>query len=450
MSGGNLAQLMENRKNAERIVERVLDEAAKLGATSAEASLSGSVGISASVRMREVESVEHHRDKGLGVTVYVGQQKGSSTTNDFSKEAISTTVAVAYRIALQTGADEYAGLAGAEFLAKEIPALDLDHPWDLDAEQAIAIATRCEASALAKDSRISNSEGATVSTQRAMRCYGNTEGFIGGWNNTRSSISCAVVAARNGEMQRDHSYTLACHPENLDAAETVGTQAAERALARLGARRMATCSVPVLFEARTARSLFSHFIGGISGSSLYRKASFLLESKGKQVFPESLRIREEPHLPRGLGSAPFDNDGVATRPRNIVEDGILQSYVLNAYSARKLGMMTTGNAGGVRNLMIDSKNTLPLAGLLRKMQRGLMVTELIGFGVNGVTGDYSRGASGFWIEGGEVQYPVQEITIAGNLREMFMHIAGLGDDVDTQNNIRTGSVLIDAMTIAGV
>jgi PmbA protein len=398
--------------------------------------------------MGEVETMEHHRDKGLGVTVYKDHCKGSASTTDFSHQAIRQTVEAACNIAHHTNPDPCAGLVEPELLATEIPDLDLFHPWDLRPEEAIAIAKQCEDSARGQDARIRNSDGATVNSHRGIYAYGNSNGFLGGWASSRASISCAVIAEEPSGMQRDYWMSVSRNPEQLENHTEVGVKAAQRALRRLGARQLSTRKVPVLFEARIASGLFSHFINAISGGSLYRKVSFLLDQLGKQIFPPYLRIHEQPHLKQALGSAPFDNDGVATKPRDIVKDGILKGYVLSAYSARKLGMQTTGNAGGVHNLIIEPGEH-DFGGLLKKMHTGLLITELMGFGVNGVTGDYSRGASGFWIEGGEIRFPVEEVTIASNLKDMFMGIVAIGKDVDLCSNIRTGSVLIENMTVAG-
>ena len=341
-----------------------------------------------------------------------------------------------------------AGLAPAEHMAREVPDLDLFHPWALSAEQAIELARTCEDAARAVDVRIRNSEGATVSSHHGLRAYANTHGFSGAYRSSRHSISCSVLGEQDGGMQRDYWYSVARARADLEAPEAVGRRAGERAVRRLGARRLSTRHVPVVFIAEQATGLFGHFVNAVRGPSLYRNASFLLDHLGRRIFPEFLRIHEQPHLPRALGSAPFDNEGVATRPRDLVEHGVLAGYVLDSYSARRLGRETTGNSGGVHNLTVEP-GTLDLPALLRRMDTGLLVTELMGHGVNIVTGDYSRGASGFWVEGGEIAYPVEEITIAGNLRDMFQAIAAVGNDVDTRGNIRSGSVLIERMTVAG-
>lgn len=431
-----------------RTIEAALGAAREFGATAAEASVNVSSGLSVTVRLGEVETVEHTRDRGLGMTVYIGQHSGSASTSDLSPAAVRETARAATTIARFTAEDACAGLADPDRLARDIPDLDLYHPWRPSAEEAIQLATRCEDAARAFDPCIRNSEGASVTTHEDTGWYGNTHGFLGHVSSTRMSVSCAVIAQNASGMQRDDWYTVARRHADLDDAIAVGRRAAERASKRLDARRVPTCTVPVLFEAPAASSLLSHFVSAIRGGSLYRKTSFLLDSLGKQVFASGIRIHEEPHLPRGLGSAPFDNEGVATQARDLVRDGVLQGYVLDSYSGRKLGLPTTGNAGGVHNLAID-----PSAGgldeLIRKLDHGLLVTDLIGFGVNSVTGDYSRGASGFWVENGAIQYPVEEITIAGNLKDMYRGIVAIGNDVDRRGNIRSGSILIERMTVAG-
>ncbi len=437
-----------NQSELAGVVAAILVEARKQGASSAEAGVSFEAGLSVSVRMGEVETLEYHRDRGLGVTVYFGQRKGSASTSDLAQEAIQATVRAACGIARYTAADDCAGLADPAHMATRVPDLDLCHPWDIGAEQAIELATVCEDAARAADPRISNSEGGSVSSHLGLRVYGNTHGFSGGYYSTRHSLSCAVIGTQGESMQRDYWYTVARDASELEDAVAIGRRAAERAVRRLGARRLSTRKVPVLYAAEIAGGLLGHFISAIRGGSLYRKSSFLLDHLGKQVFPEYVRIHEQPHLRKALGSAPFDSEGVATRARDIVRDGILQGYVLDSYSARKLAMQTTGNAGGVHNLTIDP-GADDFAALLRKLGTGLLVTELMGQGVNIVTGDYSRGAAGFWVENGAIQYPVEEITIAGNLRDMLRNIAAVGNDVELRGNTRTGSLLVEEMTIAG-
>lgn len=430
------------------IAQRVLEEARRHGATAAEASASDSRGLSVTARMGEVETVEHNRDKSLVVTVYVGRKTGSASSCDFSAAAIADTARAACTIAKYTADDPCAGLADADRLAREVPDLDLNHPWDLSVDQAIALALTCEDRARKADKRITNSEGATVSSHAGIDVYANTLGFIGEVAATRHSISCAVVGSADGSMQRDYWYTAARDPVELDAPDDVGRIAAQRTLRRLGARKIRSRETPVVYEAPVAGSLLSHFVNAIRGSSLYRKASFLLGQLNQPVFAPHIRIHEQPHLNKAMGSAPFDNDGVATRARDLVHDGVLEGYVLDTYSGRKLGMPTTGNAGGVHNLTL-APGRLDFGGLLKEMGTGLLITELIGYGVNNVTGDYSRGATGFWVEDGELQYPVEEITVAGNLKRMFREIRAIGNDVDARGNIRTGSILVENVTVAG-
>jgi PmbA protein len=440
--------ILPDQSELELVAERILDEAATQGATSADVGVSIDAGLSVTVRLGEVETLEYHRDRGIGVTVYVRQHKGSASTSDLAPAAVRKTVQAACSIARYTAEDEYAGLADKEVLAKQVPDLDLCHPWPIDAEQAIVLATQCEDAAREYDKRISNSEGATLSSHQGLQVYANSNGFLGGYSSTRHSLSCAVIAEAKGQMQRDYWYTVARDQAGLETPVMVGERAADRTVRRLESRKLATCQVPVLFSAEIARGLFGHFVAAIRGSSLYRKASFLLDHLGKPVFPDFIHIHEQPHLKGSLGGAPFDSEGVETKDRDLVRDGILCGYVLDSYSARKLGMQTTGNAGGVHNLIVDTGDK-DLTSLLQEMDSGLLVTELMGHGIKLVTGDYSRGAAGFWVENGEIQYPVDEITIAGNLRDMFAGIVAVGTDVDNRGNIRTGSVLIEQMTIAG-
>ena len=432
----------------EAMVEEVIARARRLGADGVEAGVSIDAGLSVTVRLGETETLEYNRDRMLGLTVYFDHRKGSASTADFAPGSIAATVQAACDIARYTSEDACAGLADADRMASEIPDLDLYHPWDLDAERAIGLATACEAAALGVDKRIENSEGGTVSSYLGMRVKGNSHGFLGGYRGSHHSISCSVIGKQGGEMQRDYWSETCRDQRDLPSPALIGQTAGERTLRRLGTQRLSTREAPVIFVAEVARSLFGNLVNAISGSSLYRKASFLLDHLGKPVFPGFIRIHEQPLLKKALGSAPYDAEGVATQARDIVTDGILQGYVLNTYAACKLGMQTTGNAGGVHNLTVDPGEN-DLDGLLRQMDTGLLVTELIGFGVNIVTGDYSRGAAGFWVEGGRIQYPVDEITVAGNLKDMFMGIVAVGNDVDMRGNTRTGSVLIDRMMIAG-
>jgi len=430
-----------------QITHDILSQSKLAGATACEAEVSQGFGQSVSVRHGEVETIEYNRDKGLGVTVYFGQKRGHASTSDLSPQAIKDTVAAAVSIARYTASDEFAGLADENLLAKEIPDLSLYHPWDLSVEQAIEQAKACEAAAFAVDKRIDNSEGASVSTQESLFMYGNSLGFLGGYPSSRHDISCAVIA-EDGGMQRDYWYSSRRDAADLESAEAVGRKAGERTVRRLSARKIKTTECPVLFEAPIASGLIGHLVGAVSGGSLYRKSSFLLDSLGQQIFAPFVQIRELPHIPKGLASSPFDNEGVATHARDLIKDGVLQGYFLGSYSARKLGMTSTGNAGGNHNLIIESSGQ-DFAGLLKMMGKGLVVTELLGHGINPVTGDYSRGAAGYWVENGEIQFPVEEITIAGNLKEMFKQIVAVGNDVLIQGSKQCGSVLIEKMTVAG-
>jgi PmbA protein len=429
-------------------VAAALALAKRLGASQAEASASFGSGLSVTVRMRSVETLEYHRDQGLGVTVYFGHRKGSASTSDLGAAAIEESVRKACVLARYTAEDPCSGLADPERLARDIPALDLWHPWPLEPDAAIELAMRCEAEALGYDARITNSEGASVSSHQGSRAYGNSHGFLAGYRDSQHSLSCAVLASQGERMERDFEYSTARDPDELDSANGVGREAARRAVARLGAVKLETRSAPVLYPARLARGLIGHLVGAVSGGALYRKASFLLDSLGTQVMAGCVTIDEQPHIPKGLASAPFDDEGVATVARRLVEAGVLQGYVLGSYSARKLGMATTGNAGGAHNLTAVTTGE-SFADLLAAMDTGFLVTELMGSGVNPVTGDYSRGATGFWVEGGEIRFPVNEVTIAGNLRDMFRGILAVGNDLDVRGAIRTGSILVGEMTIAG-
>ncbi|HVW70597.1 MAG TPA: metalloprotease PmbA [Steroidobacteraceae bacterium] len=432
------------------VVSFVLEEASRQGASQCEADANVSQGLSVTVRLGEVDTIEYQRDRGLGVTVYFGKRKGSASTADLSRKAVRETVEKACAIARYTAEDPYAGLIDPEALARDIPDLDLDHPWSLTPEEAIDIARRCEAAGLAVDSRITNSEGGSLSSQRHTGVYGNSLGFLAGVSSTSHSVSCSLIAQQNDEMQRDYWYTTARDAADLDPADAVGRTAGTRAVARLGSRKLSTRKAPIAFTPDMARGLFRHFAAAIRGAAQYRKASFLLGAAGKQVFPEFLQIYERPHIPKGLASNPFDDEGGATKDRDLVRDGILDGYVLGSYSARRLGLKSTGNAGGVHNLIVATPGrALDPQSFMTRMHTGLLVTELLGQGVNGVTGDYSRGASGFWVENGAIAYPVHEVTIAGNLRQMYHDIVAVGSDVDIRGTIRTGSVLIGEMTIAG-
>ena len=432
------------------VVASALEEARRQGATQAEASVGLQRGLNVTVRLGEVDTMEYHRDRGLAVTVYMGQRKGAASTADLRPEAVVESVTKACSIARYTAEDDCAGLADADRLARDFPDLDIDHPWDIEPDRAVELARECEAAGRALDRRIGNSEGATLTSHRALRVYGNSHGFMGGFPCTSHSVSCALIAEGEGQMQRDYWHTVARSAADLESPAAVGRRAAERTVARLGARRLGTRRLPVLFAPEIARGLYGHFIGAVRGASQYRRSSFLLDAAGEQIFPSFLQMSERPHLPRALASVPFDLEGVATRDRELIHDGVLDGYICGSYSARRLGIATTGNAGGTHNLLVRAPSIeSSLEQLLQQMGTGLWVTELMGQGVNPVTGDYSRGASGFFVENGAVAYPVHEITIAGSLREMYRHIVGIGNDIDAQGNVRCGSVLIDAMTIAG-
>jgi len=436
------------KPSLERAAEIALEQANKLGATAAEVGLSHSEGLSVTVRQRDVETLEHNNDTGLGITVFFGQSKASSSTSDLSPAAIQEAVQAACNIAKHTQADDAAGLADADLMATSLPDLSLDHPWNLTVEQAIELATDCEQAGLDSDTRISNSEGATVSSHRGQRIYANSHGFLGKTQSSRHSISASLIAKDERGMQRDYWYDMARDASDLSSATSVGIKAAQRTLARLGAGDVKTGSYPVLFTADVAPSLFGQLIAAIRGGALYRKASFLLDKRGEQIFPSFVHIHEQPHLLKALGSAAFDAEGVATSNRDIILDGVLQGYVLDSYAARRLGMSTTANAGGVHNLSIDSSTDMGFEGLVKQMDKGIIVTETMGMGVNIVNGDYSQGAAGFWVENGEIQYPVDEFTIASNLQDMFMKLTAIGSDIDLRGNTRCGSVLLDKMMIA--
>jgi PmbA protein len=433
----------------ESIIEHALAEARARGASQAEAAVSQDTGLSVGVRLGEVETLEHQRDRSMGITVYFGQRKGSASTADFSLQAVDATVAKACSIARFTAEDASAGLADAALMARAPQDLDLSHPWNVTADRAIEIAKACEAAALGFDARINNSEGASVGTHQGLHVYGNTHGFVGGYPTTSHTLSCVVLAGTGEDMQRDYWYTSSRDWHELQDAESVGRESARRTIARLGPRKISTRRAPVLFVPELARGLIGHFVAAIRGSSQYREASFLLNAAGQQVFPADFSIAERPHIPKAMASAPFDDEGVATRDRELITAGVLTGYILSSYSARKLGLQTTGNAGGSHNLIVAPTLTGGVAAMLARLGTGLLLTELMGQGVNTVTGDYSRGAAGFWVENGEIQYPVAEVTIAGNLRSMFSSIAAAGDDIDARGGVQVGSVLVQEMTIAG-
>ncbi len=429
-------------------VASVLDLARDHGASHAEASASFGTGLAVTVRMRSVETLEFHRDQGLGITVYFGGRKGSASTSDLGAGAIAESVRKACTLARYAAEDPHAGLADADRLARAVPDLDLCHPWTLGAGQAIELATGCEAAALDSDPRLTNSEGASLASHAGLRVYGNSHGFLEGYRDTHHSLSCAVIASQGEQMERDMDYTRARDAVELRSGEAVGREAARRAVARLGAVKLDTRVAPVLFPARLARGLIGHLVGAISGGALYRRSSFLLDSLGTAVLADCVTIDERPHIPKGLASAPFDDEGVATSDRRLVDAGVLQGYVLGSYSARRLGMASTGNAGGIHNLVVADTGQ-GAADMLAALDTGLLVTDLMGSGVNPVTGDYSRGAAGFWVERGEIRFPVSEITIAGNLRDMYRGILAIGNDVELAGSIRTGSILLREMTVAG-
>ena len=435
------------------IARDMLAYAKQRGASAASVDVSEGFGQTVTVRHGEVETIEYNRDKGLSVTVYIGQRRGHASTSDFSPQAVRDTVDAALSIARHTAEDDCAGLPDADLLARDFPDLDLYHPWDLPVDDAIGLAKRCERAALDADRRITNSEGATVNVHEAQFVHANSQGFLGGYPSSRHSLSCAVIAGTDDAMERDYWYSVARDAKDLQDAEGLGRIAAQRTVRRLNARQLDTMQMPVLFEAPVASGLLGHFVGAASGGSLYRKSSFLLDRLGQPVFAPHIHIEDDPDIRKGLASSPFDDEGVRVQRRAIVEGGVLRGYFLGSYSARKLGMRSTGNSGGNHNLILKPSGGvsggLDFSGLLKKMGRGLLVTELLGQGVNPVTGDYSRGAAGFWVEGGEIQYPVQEITIAGNLKDMYRNIIAAGSDILVQGSRQCGSILVEGMTVAG-
>ena len=442
------SQFSYTRDQLIALSQMILEHAARQGATAADTEISEGVGQNVSVRQGEIETIEYNKDKGVGVTVHIGKRRGHASTSDFSEEALKSAVEKAMTIARFTAEDDCAGLPDADKVATDIRDLDLYHPWAITVEEAAERARVCEAAALAVDKRLTNSEGAGVSNHTSHFIYANSLGFCNGYAGSRHGMSVAVIGEEKGAMQRDYWYTSARNSNDLDSAETVGRIAGARTVRRLNGRKLDTRTCPVIFEAQIATGLIGSFVGAVSGGSLYRKSSFLLDSLGKEVFAPLVQIREEPFIPNGMGSAPFDGEGVACLERDIVKDGVLQGYFLSSYSARKLGMTTTGNAGGSHNLIV-TPGEHDLEGLLKQMGTGLLVTELLGSGANMVTGDYSRGAAGFWVENGEIQYPVEEITIAGNLAAMFKGIVGIGKDIERRSSKQVGSILIDKMTVAG-
>lgn len=430
------------------LMNDVLELAKKEGATDAMVAVNNDRGFSVDVRMGAVETVAFSEDKGVGLTVYIGQRKGGASSTDISPEALRTMVKAACDIARVSAEDPCFGLADKELMTKEHPDLDLFHSWDVDPQQAIDLALKCESYALSLDKRITNSDGVNVSSYESHHGFANTNGGFGFVHSTRHGLSCSLIAAEGEEMQRDYDYTTVRNAKDLVDPLVIAQNAVERALSRLGARQIKTQTTPVIFSSRVSSGLFASFINAISGSNLYRKNTFLLDSIGQQIFPEFIRIYEQPHLLGALGSSPFDSEGVPTRPNLIVDNGRVMQYVLGSYSARRLGLKTTANSDGVHNLTVDP-TAGDLSDLLKKMGTGLLVTELMGQGVNGVTGDYSRGASGYWVENGVIQFPVDEITIAGNLKEMFQSILAVGNDINPNIPMRCGSVLIEKMMVAG-
>jgi len=437
-----------DQQKIEDIVAMVLDIAKEQGMDQAEVAASHDIGLTATARLGEVESLEYTNDRGIGITVYREQRKGGASTSDFSPAALREAVQKACMFAQFTESDPNAGLADPGYMCADPPDLDLWHAWDIDSESAIRLAIECEDAARSFDARITNSEGATVATNSGVRAYGNTHGFLASYPKSSHSLSCVVVGEENGDMERDYWYTAARDPAGLESASSVGALAAERTVSRLGARKMKTATAPVLFAPEIARGFIGHAIGAISGGAQYRKSSFLLDAAGETVFPAFMRIEERPHIPGGMASAPFDAEGVQTKDRDLVVDGVLKGYVLSAYSARRLGLETTGNAGGAHNLIVPGTAD-GFDALVREMGTGLVVHELIGQGVNAVTGDYSRGAVGYWVENGAIAYPVHEVTIAGNLRDLYRRIVAIGNDQDCRGGIRCGSLLVSEMKIAG-
>ncbi|WP_318521501.1 metalloprotease PmbA [Photobacterium leiognathi] len=441
-------QVAQQRVELEAAVAKALEVAGKQ-ADAAEVAINKTTGISVSTRMCDVENVEFNSDGALGITVYRGNRKGSASTSDLSEAAIAQTVAAALDIANYTSEDPFAGPGPKELMARDIPDLDLFHPDEPEPDRAASIAIAAEEAALAYDPRIKQSDGASYDSHYGVRVYGNSHGMLASYASSRHSISCCVIAeGKNGEMERDYSYTTSRIASDLWTPERVGRHAAERTVGRVDAQKLTTREAPVMFAADVATGLFGHLVMGISGANLYRKSSFLVDKLGEQIFPEWLDISERPHILRGMASTPFDSEGLATYDREIIQDGVLQTYLLTSYAARKMNMQPTGHAGGIHNWMVKSTGE-SFEQMLNKMDRGLLVTELMGQGVNIVTGDYSRGAAGFWVENGQIQFPVSEITIAGNLKDMMQNIVAIGNDTETRSQILTGSMLLDSMKIAG-
>ncbi|MFU2059925.1 metalloprotease PmbA [Avibacterium volantium] len=442
------ALLKQQEQELREAVSYAIDIATKAGA-SAEVAVTKVNGLSVSTRLQEIENVEFNNDGALGISVYLGQQKGNASTSDLSPVAIKNAVEAALAIAKYTSPDDCAGLADRDLMAFDAPDLSLYHPADIDADQAATLALNAEKAALDYDERIVNSEGAAFNSHTGVRVYGNSYGMLQSYLSSRYSLSCSMIAGENDQLERDYEYTISRYPDKLENPAWVGENAAKKALSRLNPQKIATQEVPVVFLNDVATGLISHLTAAISGGSLYRKASFLLDALGKQILPDWFHISERPHLIGKLASSPFDSEGVRTRDMEIIEQGILQTYLLTSYSGRKLGMQSTGHAGGIHNWLVKPNLQGGLTALLEKMGTGLLVTDLMGQGVNLVTGDYSRGAAGFWVENGQIQYPVAEITIAGSLPEMFKQIVAVADDVEHRSNIQTGSILLEKMKVSG-
>ncbi|MGJ8581080.1 MAG: metalloprotease PmbA [Psychromonas sp.] len=440
--------MIEQKQLLEKAVQTALNIANDLGVSQAEVALGKSAGISVNTRLGEVENIEFNHDGAMGISVYVDHRKGSASTADLSEEAIAASVKAAVDIAKYTSQDPYAGLLDKALLETNPIDLDLYHPSDKNTDELLALAKQCEDIALNTDKRIVNSDGAGMNSHTSLQVYGNSHGFLESYASSRHSLSCVLIAQENDEMQRDYSYTSARDINDLLSAQWVAEQAVSRTVDRLGARKIATQESPVVFCPEMASGLFGHLVSAISGASLYKKSSFLLDAIDTQVFPDWMSITEDPHIVKGIASSPFDNEGGRTVKRNIVDNGFLQTYLLTGYAARKMGLQSTGHSGGIHNWFVKH-NGLDLAGILKEMGTGLFVTELMGQGVNMVTGDYSRGAAGFWVENGVISYPVHEITIAGNLKDMFMDISAIGSDTDPRSSLKTGSILIKKMKIAG-
>lgn len=439
--------LVKKQEDYKILLTELMEMAKKQGATQAEASISHDIGFSVTVRNQEVETIEHNRNKSLGINVYFGHKKGSASTSDFSLQAIKSTLDAASHIARFTTEDPFNGLAESKFLEKTPPELDLYHPWSIDPQNAITLGKECEANALARDKRLA-SEEVNLSTQEAIYVYANSNGFLAGYPSSLHNISCNLIAKDKMSMQRDGCYTINRNPNQLQSIEKLAKEAADNTIKRLSSKRISTCQVPVIFHSEIASRLIRTFLESISGGNLYRNASFLVNHIGKSVFAKQISIYEKPHLLSALGSAPFDGEGVRTNDRVLVEKGILCGYLLNSYSAKKLALQTTGNAGGFHNILLET-NQFNLNDLIKQMGKGLLVTEVMGQGINLVTGDYSRGAAGFWVENGEILYPVEEITIAGNLKDMYQNIVAIGNDINNKSSIQTGSIFLENMMIAG-